>query len=215
MYFKKQAKVIKQRDPAIKSSLEVLLYPSFWAVLFHRLGHRLYVNKHFFLARFISQLSRGLTGIEIHPGAQIKDRFFVDHGAGVVIGETCRIGSNVLLYQGVTLGGTGKGVGRRHPIIGNNVLVGAGAKVLGPIKVGDNTFIGAGSVVLTDIPANCTVVGIPGRVVKQNGVDMKSHNETLNQNLPDIISQEIDGLKQEVKVLRNELGELSDSIHSK
>lgn len=162
-FIREEIKIIKEKDAAIKSDFEVLLYPSFWATIFHRGAHFLYVKNCFFLARFISQLSRWLTGIEIHPGAKIGKRFFIDHGMGVVIGETCEIGDNVLIYQGVTLGGTGKDKGKRHPTVGDNVLIGSGVKVLGPINIGNNSKIGAGSVVVHDVLPNTTVVGVPAK----------------------------------------------------
>lgn len=165
--------VVKEKDPAIRSSIEVILYPSFWAVINHRIAHSLYKKKRFFLARVISQISRGLTGIEIHPGAQIGKRFFIDHGMGVVIGETAEIGDNVMLYHGVTLGGTGKDKIKRHPTVGDNVLIGAETIVLGPVTIGSNTKIGAGSVVLEDIPANVTAVGSPTKIVRKDGVRIK------------------------------------------
>ena len=164
---------VKEKDPAIRSSIEVILYPSFWAVINHRIAHSLYQKKRFFLARLISQISRGLTGIEIHPGAQIGKRFFIDHGMGVVIGETAEIGDNVMLYHGVTLGGTGKDKIKRHPTVGDNVLIGAETIVLGPVTIGSNTKIGAGSVVLEDIPANVTAVGSPTKIVRKDGVRIK------------------------------------------
>lgn len=165
--------VIKEKDPAIRSNIEVILYPSFWAVINHRIAHSFYKKKRFFIARAISQISRGLTGIEIHPGAQIGKRFFIDHGMGVVIGETAEIGDNVMLYHGVTLGGTGKDKIKRHPTIGDNVLIGAETIVLGPINIGSNTKIGAGSVVLEDIPANVTAVGSPTKIVRKDGMRIK------------------------------------------
>ncbi len=165
--------VIKQKDPAIRSSIEVILYPSFWAVINHRIAHSLYQKKRFFWARLISQISRGLTGIEIHPGAKIGKNFFIDHGMGVVIGETAEIGDNVMLYHGVTLGGTGKDKIKRHPTVGDNVLIGAETIVLGPINIGSNTKIGAGSVVLEDIPANVTAVGSPTKIVRKDGMRIK------------------------------------------
>lgn len=165
--------VVKEKDPAIRSSIEVILYPSFWAVINHRIAHSLYQKKRFFLARLISQISRGLTGIEIHPGAQIGKRFFIDHGMGVVIGETAEIGDNVMLYHGVTLGGTGKDKIKRHSTVGDNVLIGAETIVLGPVTIGSNTKIGAGSVVLEDIPANVTAVGSPTKIVRKDGVRIK------------------------------------------
>lgn len=165
--------VIKEKDPAIRSNIEVILYPSFWAVINHRIAHSFYKKKHFFIARAISQISRGLTGIEIHPGAQIGKRFFIDHGMGVVIGETAEIGDNVMLYHGVTLGGTGKDKIKRHPTVGDNVLIGAETIILGPINIGSNTKIGAGSVVLEDIPANVTAVGSPTKIVRKDGMRIK------------------------------------------
>jgi len=205
MSLKEHVMVIKQRDPAIKSSIEVILYPGFWAIIFHRAAHRLYKRKLFFLARLISQLSRSLTGIEIHPGAKIGKRFFIDHGAGVVIGETCEIGDDVLLYQGVTLGGTGKDAGKRHPTLGNNVLVGVGAKILGPFKVGDNSRIGAGSVVLDEVPDNCTVVGIPARIVRRNGENLLKHYEKLDHRFPDPVSMELCALRIRLEALEEKM----------
>ena len=167
---KKEIHAVFERDPAAKSTLEVLLcYPGLHAILFHRLAHALYKKNFFVTARFISQISRFLTGIEIHPGAKIGEGLFIDHGSGVVIGETAEIGDNVTIYQGVTLGGTGKEKGKRHPTIGNNVVISSGAKVLGSFMVGDNVKIGAGSVVLKAVPPNCTVVGVPGRIVIRDG----------------------------------------------
>ena len=164
---REQIETIKREDPAAKSTLEVLLcYPGFHAIVWHRVSHQLYRARFFVLARLISQFARFLTGIEIHPGATIGRRFFIDHGTGVVIGETTEIGDDVLLYQGVTLGGTGNESGKRHPTIGNNVVIGTGASVLGNITIGDSAKVGAGSVVVHSVPANATVVGIPGRVVK-------------------------------------------------
>ncbi|ADK16954.1 MULTISPECIES: serine O-acetyltransferase EpsC [Clostridium] len=156
-----------KNDPAARNPLEVfILYPFIHALIQYRIAHFFYNKKCFFIARLISQIARGLTGIEIHPGAKIGKGLFIDHGMGVVIGETAEVGDNVTLYHGVTLGGTGKDTGKRHPTVGNNVFIGSGAKLLGPIVVGDNVKVGANSVVLKDIPANCTVVGIPAKVVK-------------------------------------------------
>ena len=156
-------RMIREQDPAIRSYFEVFLYQGLWAVSFHGISHRLYKWRLFFLSRLISQIARFLTGIEIHPGAILSDRVFIDHGAGVVIGETCEIGNDVIIYQGVTLGGTGKDTGKRHPTIGNNVVIGAGASVLGPITVNSNTKIGANTVVLRDVPPGSTIVGEQGR----------------------------------------------------
>ena len=166
---KEYTETVRKNDPALRGSLEILLYPSTWALLFYRVSHMLYNRRLYFLARLISQIGRLYTGIEIHPGAKIGKNLFIDHGAGVVIGETAEIGDNVLIYQGVTLGGTGKDKGKRHPTVGNNVMIGAGVKVLGPFKIGDNARIGAGSVVLAEVPANSTAVGVPARVVMFNG----------------------------------------------
>ena len=171
---KEEIQIIRERDPAIHSSLEVFLYPSFKVMMHYRVAHKLYQKGHYFLARWISQRAVRKTGIEIHPGAQIGRGLFIDHGNGVIIGETTIIGDNVTLYQGVTLGGTGKEHGKRHPTLGNNVMVSAGAKVLGSFTIGDNSKIGAGSVVLSEVPPNCTVVGVPGRVVKRDNADRKS-----------------------------------------
>ena len=164
--FTEEIKMIRERDPAMHSDWEVLLYPSLKAVLYYRLAHRWYQQGHYFWARWLSQKARLRTGIEIHPGAEIGKGLFIDHGAGVIIGETTIIGDNCTLYQGVTLGGTGKEQGKRHPTLGNNVMVSAGAKILGSITIGDNSKIGAGSVVLQDVPPDVTVVGVPGRVVR-------------------------------------------------
>ena len=158
---KEEIRIIQERDPAIHSWMEVFLYPSFKVMLHYRLAHRLYLSEHYFLARLISQRGVRRTGIEIHPGAQIGEGFFIDHGNGVIIGETAVIGNNVTLYQGVTLGGTGKEHGKRHPTIGDNVMISAGAKVLGSFTIGENSKIGAGSVVLSAVPPNSTVVGVP------------------------------------------------------
>jgi serine O-acetyltransferase len=205
MSFFDQYELIKQKDPAIKTMAEIFLYPSFWAMGFYRLAHWLYNRKRFFLARLISQIGRGLTGIEIHPGAKIGKGFFIDHGMGVVIGETCEIGDNVLVYHGVTLGGTGKETGKRHPTIGNNVLIGAGVKVLGPFKVGNNARIGAGSVVLQEVPDNATVIGVPARVVK--GAEIRC--EQLDHvRFPDPITMEICQLRIKYQALEQRLQEL-------
>ena len=158
-------RTIRQQDPAIRSNIEVLLYQGFWAMFFHKIAHRLYRWNLFFLSRAVSQNSRFLTGIEIHPGAKIGNSVFIDHGAGVVIGETCEIGDNVVIYQGVTLGGTGKDVGKRHPTICSNVIIGTSAILLGPITIGENAKIGTGAIVLKDVPANSTIVAEPARNV--------------------------------------------------
>lgn len=211
---KEEIESIKARDPAVKSAWEVIfLYPSFKAVRSYRRAHWFYERGHYFIARWISQRSRHKTGIEIHPGAKIGKGLFIDHGAGVVIGETTEIGDNCTLYQNVTLGGTGKDVGKRHPTLGNNVMVGAGARVLGPFKIGDNSKIAANAVVLEEVPPNCTAVGVPARVVRING--MKVSNSDLDQiHIPDPVSQilcehlmHIDQLNKEVSELKAELEE--------
>ena len=201
---KEEVRVIKERDPAIHSSLEVFLYPSFKVMLHYRLAHTLYENKHYFLARWVSQRGVQKTGIEIHPGAVIGKGFFIDHGNGVIIGETAIIGDNVTLYQGVTLGGTGKEHGKRHPTVGNNVMISAGAKVLGSFKIGDNSKIGAGSVVLEEVPPNSTVVGVPGRVVRRNNEAFPQ--EDMDQcDLPDPVREDICNLQKANTSLTNHL----------
>ena len=167
-YIKEEIKVIRERDPAIRSNMEVFLYPSFRVLLRYRLAHKLWLKKKYFLARWISQRGVRKTGIEIHPGATIGKGLFIDHGSGVIIGETAVIGNNVTLYQGVTLGGTGKEKGKRHPTLEDNVMVSAGAKILGSFTIGANSKIGAGAVVLKEVPPNCTVVGVPGKIVRKN-----------------------------------------------
>lgn len=198
-------KNIKRKDAAIRSSIEVILYSSFWAMVFHRIAHKLYSHRMFFLARIISQLSRFLTGIEIHPGAKIGKDVFIDHGMGVVIGETAEVGNNVTIYQGVTLGGTGKDIGKRHPTVGNNVMIGSGAKVLGPINIGDNSKIGAGSVVVKDVPPYSTVIGVPGKVVAKNGPERECPADSLDQKIDDPIGNEIDALSERINELETEL----------
>lgn len=194
---------IIERDPAAKSRIEVFfLYPSFKAVRAYRKAHKHYLKGHFFRARAISQRALRKTGIEIHPGATIGKNFFIDHGTGVVIGETTEIGDNCTVYQGVTLGGTGKETGKRHPTLGNNVMVGAGARVLGPFKVGDNSKIAANAVVLSEVPPNCTAVGVPARVVKRDGIRV----DDLDQiHFPDPVSQEMCGIKRELDKLLEEM----------
>ena len=204
---KEEIAVIRQRDPAIHSSMEVFLYPSFKVMLHYRLAHKLYLKKHSFLARWVSQRGVRKTGIEIHPGAQIGKGFFIDHGNGVIIGETTIIGDNVTLYQGVTLGGTGKEQGKRHPTIGNNVMISAGAKVLGSFKIGDNSKIGAGSVVLEEVPPNSTVVGVPGRVVKRNN-QLLPQEELDQVNLPDPIKEDLGSLHHANAELTNRIIDL-------
>jgi serine O-acetyltransferase len=198
VFFYADIKAAQKRDPAAKSFLEIiLLYPGLHALIYYRIAHFFYKLRLFFLARFLSQVARFFTGIEIHPGAQIGRRFFIDHGLGVVIGETSVIGDDVLLYQGSTLGGTGIVQGKRHPTIGNNVVVGAGAKVLGNIVIGDNSYIGANAVVIKDVPANSTVVGVPGRITKQDG---KKIDVSLDHvQVWDPIMQTIEELQDRVK----------------
>ena len=197
---KEDLQCVKDRDPAARSNVEImLLYPGYKAVRAYRRAHWCYNHKMFFLARAISQHCVKQTNIEIHPGAQIGRRFFIDHGTGVVIGETTIIGDNVTLYQGVTLGGTGKEHGKRHPTIGDTVMISAGAKVLGSFTVGANSKIGAGRVVLQEVPENCTVVGVPGRIVKRNNITCPSTD--LNQDLPDPIKEELNELREAVQKL--------------
>ena len=206
-YIREEIRVVKERDPAIKSSMEVLLYPSFKVILRYRVAHKLYLKKHYFLARWISQRAARKTGIEIHPGAQIGKGLFIDHGSGVIIGETTVIGDNVTLYQGVTLGGTGKEQGKRHPTLEDNVMVSAGAKILGSFTIGENSKIGAGSVVLEEVPPNCTVVGVPGRIVKRD--DKKVLRSEMDQiNLPDPVLSDIRELQKESRELHNQLTEM-------
>ena len=194
------------RDPAAKSGIEVLcLYSGVHALLAYRVSHKLYVSKHYFSARLVSQIARNMTGIEIHPGATIGKGLFIDHGTGVVIGETTEIGDNCTIYQGVTLGGTGKDIGKRHPTLGNNVLVGAGAKVLGPFYIGDNSKIAANAVVLKEIPENSTAVGMPAKVVKREGVKVSSDLDQIH--IPDPVAQEIKRLEDRIAELERQLGE--------
>lgn len=208
---KEEIQVIKERDPAIHSSMEVFLYPSFKVMMHYRLAHKLYNKKHYFLARYISQRGVRKTGIEIHPGAQIGKGFFIDHGNGVIIGETTIIGNNVTLYQGVTLGGTGKEHGKRHPTIEDNVMISAGAKVLGSFTIGANSKIGAGSVVLEEVPPNSTVVGVPGRVVKRN--NMALPREDMNQiDLPDPVKEDISNLQYADTQLTNRLLDMEQQL---
>lgn len=206
-YIKGEIEIIRERDPAIKSSWEIFLYPSFKAILRYRIAHKFYVHKHFFLARWLSQRTARKTGIEIHPGATIGKGLFIDHGHGVVIGETAIVGDNVTLYQGVTLGGTGKESGKRHPTLENNVMVSAGAKILGSFTVGENSKIGAGSVVLSEVPANSTVVGVPGHVVKRD--NLKVPREDMDQvHLPDPVFTELLSLRAENCRLTEEIKQL-------
>lgn len=211
--FKEGIQVIFDRDPAARSVFEVVLtYPGLHAMFFHRQAHWLYKRKLYFLARFISQLNRFLTGIEIHPGAVIGKGLFIDHGMGVVIGETTEIGDNVTIYQGVTLGGTGKEKGKRHPTIGNNVVISTGAKILGNIIIGNNVKVGAGSVVLRDVPDNCTVVGVPGKVVVRDGKNIAKTDmpaiDLRHDLVPDPVAEMILCLQQNVERLEKRIEEL-------
>ena len=210
-YIKEEIHVIRERDPAIKSNMEVFLYPSFRVILRYRLAHKLYLKGHYFWARWISQRAARKTGIEIHPGATIGRGLFIDHGSGVIIGETTVIGDNVTLYQGVTLGGTGKEQGKRHPTLEDNVMVSAGAKILGSFTIGENSKIGAGSVVLEEVPPNCTVVGVPGRIVRMG--DKKVPRLDMDQvHLPDPVLNDIRKLQDENIRLHNELKNLMKEI---
>lgn len=212
-YIRDEIKVIKERDAAIHSDLEVFLYPSFKVMIYYRIAHRMYEKKHYFLARWISQKGARKTGIEIHPGAKIGKGFFIDHGNGVIIGETTIIGDNVTLYQGVTLGGTGKEHGKRHPTVGNNVMISTGAKVLGSFTIGDNSKIGAGSVVLKEVPPNSTVVGVPGRVVKRGNISFPQ--EEMDQiNLPDPVMEDLAVLQHENEELTNRLIDLERQVRT-
>lgn len=201
---KEDVKVVFEQDPSARSYLEVVLtYAGVHAIWAHRLAHLFFKNNLFFLARVISQISRFFTGIEIHPGAVIGRRFFIDHGMGVVIGETCVIGDNVTIFQGVTLGGTGKESGKRHPTLEDNVLVATGAKVLGSITIGEGSKVGAGSVVLKNVPPNSTVVGIPGKVVIQDGIRIK--NNLNHQDMPDPVTDICNSLEMKIADLRREI----------
>ena len=204
---KEEIQVIRERDPAIHSNMEVFLYPSFKVMLYYRVAHKMYLKEHYFLARWISQKAARKTGIEIHPGAQIGKGFFIDHGNGVIIGETTIIGDNVTLYQGVTLGGTGKG----HPTSGSKVMSSTGAKVLGAFKIGDNSKIGAGSVVLEEVPPGSTVVGVPGRVVKR--VNPTRPQDEMDQiHFPDPVKEDIAVLQKENAELTNRVIELENIV---
>lgn len=210
---KEEIAIIRERDAAIHSSMEVFLYPSFKVMILYRMAHKLYLKEHYFLARWISQKGVRKTGIEIHPGAQIGRGFFIDHGSGVIIGETTIIGDNVTLYQGVTLGGTGKEQGKRHPTLGNNIMIGAGAKVLGSCTIGDNCKIGAGSVVLEDVPAGCTVVGVPGRIVKR--VNPNRPQDEMDQiHFPDPVKEELTILQHSNVEITNRLIDLEQQVRN-
>ena len=217
---KNEIAIVKERDPAIHNSMEVLLYPSFKVMLHYRVAHKLYNRKMYFLARYVSQRAARKTGIEIHPGATIGEGLFIDHGYGVIIGETTIIGNNVTLYQGVTLGGTGKEHGKRHPTICDNVMISAGAKVLGSFTVGENSKIGAGSVVLEEVPPNCTVVGVPGRIVKRDNIAIP--RDTMDQvHLPDPVKEDINRLQsanvqllEKLEALEAQMAELKKNVNS-
>ena len=212
-YVKEEIQVIRERDPAIKSNMEVFLYPSFKAILHYRVAHKLYKKGHYVMARWISQRAVRKTGIEIHPGATIGKGLFIDHGSGVIIGETAELGDNITLYQGVTLGGTGKEQGKRHPTLKDNVMVSAGAKVIGSFTIGENSKIGAGSVVLEEVPPNCTVVGVPGRIVKMD--NKKVPRSDMDQiHLPDPVQEDIKVLQQENSELVNRVLQLENEIRS-
>lgn len=206
---KEEIDIIRERDPAIHSSLEVFLYPSFKVMMHYRVAHKLYLKGHYFLARWVSQRGVRKTGIEIHPGAQIGKGLFIDHGNGVIIGETTIIGNNVTMYQGVTLGGTGKEHGKRHPTIEDNVMISAGAKILGSFTIGANSKIGAGSVVLEAVPPNSTVVGVPGRVVKRNNMSLP-REDMCQVDLPDPVKEDISCLQRENSELTNRVLELEN-----
>lgn len=209
--FKKDIKAVFDRDPAARTTLEVLTcYPGFHALQFHRASHWLWTHRMYLLGRLLSHVSRFITGIEIHPGATLGSGFFIDHGMGVVIGETSEVGENVTLYHGVTLGGTSTKKEKRHPTLGNNVIVGAGAKVLGPVKIGDNARIGAGSVVVEDVPPNSTVVGVPGKVVYGDPVHMVPVIDLEHGDLPDPTAEAIRCLLDMVHGLQSEVRELKE-----
>ncbi|MFP4978444.1 serine O-acetyltransferase [Paenibacillus sp. CN-4] len=203
---KSDIQAVLDNDPAARSRFEVIFtYAGLHAIWSHRIAHRLYKRRWFTMARIVSQVSRFMTGIEIHPGAVIGQRLFIDHGMGVVIGETCEIGDDVIIYQGVTLGGTGKEKGKRHPTVGNNVVIGSGAKVLGSFRIGDNSNIGSNAVVLREVPPNCTVVGNPGRVVKRNGERVSDRLD--HTKLPDPFVDSLRFLQKEIEELRQKLGD--------
>ena len=202
----------QRRDPAARSKLEIfLLYPGVHAIINHRIAHWLYLHHRFFLARCVSQWSRFLTGIEIHPGATIGHRLVIDHGMGIVIGETAEVGDDCLLYQGVTLGGTGKDKGKRHPTLGNNVLVGSGAKVLGPFKVGDNCRIAAGAVVLREVPPNSTAVGVPAQVVRVAGKPVYYADDVDQIHMDNPVQEELNALTQRIQQLETELKQVKET----
>ncbi|MGN7457610.1 serine O-acetyltransferase [Paenibacillus pasadenensis] len=209
-HIKSDIRAVFDNDPAARSIFEVVFtYSGLHAIWAHRIAHALFKRRLFTLARIVSQVSRFMTGIEIHPGARVGDRLFIDHGMGVVIGETCEIGDDVVIYQGVTLGGTGKEKGKRHPTIGSNVVIGSGAKVLGSFRVGDNCNIGSNSVVLREVPDNSTVVGNPGRIVKRNG--LKVGDRLDHAKLPDPVIEMFRSMQNEINLLRTQVSELRES----
>jgi serine O-acetyltransferase len=208
---KEDLRVVFERDPAVRSVLEILFcYPGFHAVLFYRLGHGLWRRKFYFLARLVSHVGRFFTGIEIHPGAKIGRGFFIDHGMGVVIGETAEIGENCTLYHGVTLGGTSWAKEKRHPTLGNNVVVGSGAKILGPFTVGDNSKIGSNSVVVKEVPPNSTVVGVPGRIVMTEGQKPEERTDLEHGKLPDPEAKAIACLFDQIRALERKVAALTE-----
>lgn len=210
---RKDIQTVLERDPASRNTVEVLLcYSGFHVMLFHRISHGLWNKKLFLMGRLLSHLGRFLTGIEIHPAAKIGNGFFIDHGMGVVIGETSVIGDNCMIYHGVTLGGFSRKKEKRHPTIGNNVIIGAGAKVLGPVTVGNNCKIGSGSVVLEDMPPNSTVIGVPGRIVYQSPVDVSSDEEYNWQSSPDPVAQAIKCLLEKIPQMEKEIRELREKL---
>jgi len=195
---------IRERDPAARSNAEVLfLYSGLHAVMWYRIAHWFFLHRHFFIARWISQHAKKTTGVEIHPGATIGKGLLIDHGAGVVIGETTEIGDNCTIYQGVTLGGTGKDKGKRHPTLGDNVMVGRGAQILGPFKVGDNAKVAAGAVVLEEVPPNCTAVGVPARIVRKDGRKLDTDMDQVH--IQDPVSQELCRLQIRIEKLERQL----------
>ena len=210
---KEMVQTVKERDPAARNSAEVLLlYSGVHAMMAHRVAHKLYQDGHYFSARALSQAARRLTGIEIHPAAKIGKRFFIDHGMGVVIGETAEIGDDCTIYQGVTLGGTGKDVGKRHPTLGDNVMVGAGAKVLGPVYIGSNSKIAANAVVLHPVSENSTAVGIPAKVVKRDGQRVRNDLDQIH--IPDPVAQELNRLAREIEALKQDAFATADDENS-
>jgi serine O-acetyltransferase len=215
LFFKDEIQAAIERDPAATSALAVILtYPGLHALFYHRVSHWFHEHKFPLPARLISQFGRWLTGIEIHAGAKIGRAFFIDHGMGVVVGETAEIGDNVTLFQGVTLGGTGKEKGKRHPTLGNGVVVGAGAKILGNIHIGDNVTVGANAVVVRDVPANSTVVGVPGRITSREGKKVPGINLD-HTNLPDPLAQALEKLQHEIDKIEHELKDHGNSEHEK